>query len=76
MEFERKHIRLPAERYRGLKRVFLTFCCDHRRPYFSNPNSADWVFPGTGAGALIGRARVVRNAGPHARVHRGYRRNL
>jgi REP-associated tyrosine transposase len=43
VEFERKHIRLPAERYRGLKRVFLTFCCDHRRPYFSNPNSADWV---------------------------------
>jgi putative transposase len=43
VEFERKHIRLPAERYRGLKRVFLTFCCDHRRPYFSNPNAADWV---------------------------------
>ena len=43
LDFRRKSIRLPDERYRGLKRVFLTFCCDHRRPYFSNGGSADWV---------------------------------
>jgi putative transposase len=42
-EFRRKYIRLPAERYRGLKRVFLTFCCDQRRPYFSDSKAADWV---------------------------------
>ncbi len=42
-EFRRKYIRLPAERYRGLKRVFLTFCCDQRRSYFSNSTSAEWI---------------------------------
>jgi putative transposase len=43
LEFRRKYIRLPAEHYRGLKRVFLTFCCDHRRPHFSSPQAADWI---------------------------------
>jgi putative transposase len=31
------------ENYRGRRRVFFTFCCDHRRPYFSNATSAEWV---------------------------------
>ncbi len=43
MDFRRKYIRRPAEEYRGHKRVFLTFCCDHRQPYFSQPAAAEWI---------------------------------
>jgi putative transposase len=43
LDFRRKPIRLPTERYRGMKRVFLTFCCERRRPYFSHATSAEWV---------------------------------
>jgi len=43
LDFRRRSVRLLDEDYRGLKRVFFTFCCDHRRPYFSNATSAEWV---------------------------------
>ena len=43
LDFRRKSVRLLDEDYRGLKRVFFTFCCDHRRPYFSTATSVEWV---------------------------------
>jgi hypothetical protein len=53
MEFRRKYIRRPADEYRGRKRVFLTFCCDHRRPYFSQAIAARWI---------LGRFREIASA--------------
>jgi REP element-mobilizing transposase RayT len=40
---ERKNIRLPAPRYTGRGIHFLTFCCENRRPVFSDPARANWL---------------------------------
>jgi putative transposase len=50
VKFARKRIRLPVDAYRGLKRCFLTFCCENRHAPFTQPDVAEWI---------IGRLREI-----------------
>jgi REP element-mobilizing transposase RayT len=42
-EFRRKHIRLPAQNYRGQRLYFVTLCFDRRRRFGANPRIAGWL---------------------------------
>jgi putative transposase len=37
--FQRKNIRLSPNNYLGKRDYFVTLCCDHRRPYLSDPTT-------------------------------------
>jgi REP element-mobilizing transposase RayT len=43
MSFVRKRIRLSRERYLGRGLFFLTFCTQHRVPFFTSEKSAMWL---------------------------------
>jgi REP element-mobilizing transposase RayT/GNAT superfamily N-acetyltransferase len=42
MEFRHKNIRLPVDRYRGGSWFFITFCCENRRPVFTESECCEW----------------------------------
>jgi len=43
MPVNRKNVRLPPEYYRGRHIHFVTICCDHRKPYLRQTNTAQSV---------------------------------
>jgi putative transposase len=43
MPFPHKNIRLHAAKYIGQSLYFVTFCCAHRRPVFSDSKNAAWL---------------------------------